>query len=464
MSTLAGPLAIVDLETTGGDPAFDRITEIAVLQVEGLELRSRWSTLVNPGCSIRADAQALTGITNEMLAAAPRFERLANELLGLLDGRLFVAHNARFDYGFLRRAFERCGRRFQAKTLCTVRLSRRLYPSAPGHDLDSLMARHGIACSARHRALPDALALWEFVRQAAAEHGVEVASVAARQVTATPRLPPHLDPAAIDAIPDAPGVYVFHGEGGAPLYVGKSRTLRSRVLAHFSASLRSASALRLAQEVRHVEWQRTTGELGALLKEAALVKSLGPSYNRQLKPGAGPCGLVFDGTRLRLVAAENIDGEALASLSGLFRSRRAALAALRELADEHRFCLQALGFEKDPRRGACFRHQLGRCAGACAGRENVHLHLARVGAALAKLRTRPWPYPGALGIVETDLEAERTEVHVVDRWCYLGSASSEAEVEELLSARRGRRFDYDHYRILVRHLARRGVRTVRLAA
>src|SRR5579871_1941705 len=219
------PLAIVDLETTGTDPASDRITEIAILEVDGFALASRWSTLVNPGTSIPSAIQALTGISNEMAAAAPSFTELTDGLREKLAGRVFVAHNARFDYGFLRREFERAGIRFTAKTLCSVRLSRRLYPGRGRHDLDSVIARHGISCHARHRALGDADALWQFLQLAAAEHGTEVLSVAARQVAREPVLPAHIERSTIDAIPEAPGVYLFFGEGGAPLYVGKSRTL-----------------------------------------------------------------------------------------------------------------------------------------------------------------------------------------------------------------------------------------------
>ena len=123
-----GPLAIVDVETTGSDPASDRITEIAVLEVSGFALTAQWSTLVNPGGTIPGAIQALTGITQEMVESAPRFADIAAELYERLAGRVFVAHNARFDYGFLRREFDRAGLKYLARTLCTVRLSRRLYP------------------------------------------------------------------------------------------------------------------------------------------------------------------------------------------------------------------------------------------------------------------------------------------------------------------------------------------------
>jgi DNA polymerase-3 subunit epsilon len=465
---LEAPLAIVDLETTGGSPAWDRVTEIAVMEIDGFEVSSEWSTLVNPETTIPPAIQALTGITNDMVAGAPRFAALAEELFERLAGRVFIAHNARFDYGFLRREFERTGRKFSAKTLCTVRLSRRLYPEHPRHNLDSVIERHGIQCRARHRALGDADALWQFLRAAAADHGSDILAVAARQVAKRTALPPHLERSAIDAVPEAPGVYLFYGEGPSPLYIGKSVSMRSRVLQHFSADLRSEKEAHLAREVRRIEWQRTAGELGALLREAQLVKALAPAFNRQLRRPDGLCGFVFDGTRLRLARADEIDAESLPLVHGLFRSRRAALEALRALADVERLCLQTLGFDEAARAGACFRHQLGRCAGVCAGKENVHLHLARLGAALLQHRAARWPHRGPLGIVERDPDGESTEVHVVDRWCYLGTARDDAEVSELVESSRSlsRRpaFDYDHYRILTRHLGKRGVRTIELGS
>jgi DNA polymerase III subunit epsilon len=452
-----GPLAIVDVETTGSDPASDRITEIAVLEVTGFALTAQWSTLINPGGAIPGSIQALTGITQQMVESAPRFSDIAGELYERLAGRLFVAHNARFDYGFLRREFDRAGLKYLARTLCTVRLSRRLYPGAHGHDLDSLIERHGLECEARHRAAPDAAALWQFLCVAAADHGEDVLEVAARQVSRQPTLPPHLDRGAVDAIPDAPGVYLFYDEGAAPLYIGKSRAMRSRVLQHFIAGSS------WTPRVRRIEWQRTAGELGALLREAALVKELDPVYNRQLRRPGQLCGFAFDGRRLRLARGEEIDAETLPFVYGLWRSRAAAMAALRAAADEHQLCLQVLGFESGPLRSPCFRHQVGRCAGVCAGKENIHVHHARVATALAGLKSAAWPHRGPLGVVEHDRGRDATEVHVLDRWCYLGTASCDSEVAELLEERR-RRFDYDHYRILARHLGKRGVRVVPLAA
>ena len=473
---LEAPLAIVDLETTGAHPVWDRITEIAVIEVEHGEVASEWSTLVNPETAIPPAIQGLTGITNDMVAGAPRFGALAAELHERLAGRVLVAHNARFDYGFLRHEFERAGMRFSARTLCTVKLSRRLYPEHARHNLDSLIARHGLACRARHRALGDAEALWQFLRVAAEERGSAVLAHAAAQVAKRPALPPYIDPAALEAIPEAPGVYLFYGEGDAPLYVGKSIAMRSRVLSHFADDLRSSREMQLAREVRRIDWRRTAGELGALLAEAELVTTLAPVFNRQLRRANGLCGFVLDARRspdaapcgaLRLASADELDAHIVPNLHGMFRSRRAALEALRGLADAHGLCLQTLGFDRTRAgRGACFRHQIRRCAGVCAGRESLAMHHARVAAALGALKTITWPYDGPIGIVEespgTDRDFPDVEVHVVHHWCYLGTAKSDAELAELLAGARRPRFDLDQYKVLARHLAKPRVRVVPL--
>ena len=460
---LDAPLAIVDLETTGAHPAHDRVTEIAVLEVDGGEVANEWSTLVNPQTGIPAAIQALTGITPAMVADAPTFRELAQALHERLQGRLFIAHNARFDYGFLRQEFDRAGIRFQARTLCTVKLSRRLYPEHARHNLDSVIARHQLACEARHRALGDARAVWGFLQAAATERGPDQLGTAVRQLARQQTLPPHIDRAVVDAIPEAPGVYIFRGEGGTPLYVGKSVQLRSRVLQHFADDLRSSREMQLAREIRAIEWQRTAGELGALLREAALVKTLLPVFNRQLRRARELCGFALEGDALKLVAAGGLAAHDVTRLHGLFRSRRAAMEALRGLADEHALCLQTLGFEPAARvGGACFRHQIQRCAGVCAGREDPRVHRARVAAALARLKAHAWPYPGAIGIVEADAGRDVTEVHVVHQWSWLGCARSEAEIPELLCARRPACFDLDQYRILARHLAKPRLRIVHL--
>ena len=158
----ADTLAFVDLETTGGNPAYDRITEIGIVRVQNGELLEEWSSLVNPECPISPYIEAFTGISSEMVADAPRFADVAAAVFEKLRGAVFIAHNARFDHSFLRSEFRKVGLAYSADALCTVKLSRRLYPEHVRHNLDAVIERHGLHCSAqtpRARRCPGALGL-----------------------------------------------------------------------------------------------------------------------------------------------------------------------------------------------------------------------------------------------------------------------------------------------------------------
>ncbi|HET9694195.1 MAG TPA: exonuclease domain-containing protein, partial [Steroidobacteraceae bacterium] len=287
--SLRGPVACVDLETTGGLAAQHRIIEIGIVLLEGGAVVEEWSTLVHPGLRIPAAIAAFTGIDDTMVADAPRFEDVSAEVRLRLDGRLFVAHNARFDYGFLRREFRRLGMRFSAPVLCTVRLSRALYSEQARHNLDALMERFGLSCSARHRALGDAQVLPDLLAAIERQRGADTLHDAVTAALREPRLPAHLPAELADDLPDGPGVYLFRGEDGALLYVGKSRNIRSRVFGHFADERGAGKLSKLARQVRQVEWVETGGELGALLLESRLVEDLAPSGNRRLRRSRHDC-------------------------------------------------------------------------------------------------------------------------------------------------------------------------------
>jgi DNA polymerase III subunit epsilon len=452
--------AFVDLETTGTHAAGDRITEIGVIRVErdahgGPPRITEWSSLVNPGVPIPAAIQVLTGITDAMVAPAPSFAQVAREVAELLAGCIFVAHNARFDYGFLKHAFARLEQAFSARVLCTVRLSRRLFPAAEGHGLDALIARHGLPACERHRALGDARALVAFVRAAYDALPADAVDAAIKRLLRIPSLPPQLPPDALDALPEAPGVYLFYGDNALPLYIGKSVNLRERVGAHFSSDWRSETDLRLSQEIRRIEHEQTAGELGALLREAALVKARLPAHNRALrrKEEAGVLTFRADGMP-QFMPAATIEPHALAGTYGPFASRAAARACLRERAGEQRLCWRRLALERRPH-GPCFARQLRRCAGVCVGEETPESHDARLVESLARWRIPPWPARGAALSRERAALGERVDVHVFDVWCWLGTARDEGELGALLEAPPRPAFDLDVMRLLLRRHAAR---------
>ncbi len=472
---LGQTIAFVDLETTGSNGVVDRITEVGIVLWDEGRVVERWSSLVNPETPIPGFIQGLTGITDEMVAQAPLFADLAAEILDRLQGRLFVAHNARFDHGFLKNELRRAGFDFKPPVLCTVKLSRKLFPQHSKHNLDALIQRHGLKlpADARHRALGDADVLAQFWDRLQHDIPAGALAQAVGELTGRSSWPTHLDPSLADTLPDTPGVYRFMGEGDVPLYIGKAVRIRQRVLSHFSADHRSAKEMSLAQQVRQVDWLETPGEMGALLTEALWIKRQQPIHNVRLRrlaelctwvwrapQGATPEGQTPEGQtqeaqtpeaslpgELTLTWARDLDWGRQHAAHGLFGSKRDANTWLRELAEANGLCQVTLGLEKAPKGRACFAFQMRRCAGVCVGQEPRADHDGRLAALLADWRVRTWPFEGPVKVGEGDAW------HVVDAWSYLGMARSEEEVQALLAHGRPA-FDKDTYRILMAWMPR----------
>jgi len=444
-------VVFLDLETTGASADRDRVTEVGMVEVVNGEFVDEWSTLVNPGCPVPSLITSLTGITDDMVAGAPRFEEIGAELLERLEGRLLVAHNARFDYAFLRAEFRRLRIRFRSRVLCTVRLSRTLFPEHRHHNLDSVMERFGLSCSARHRALGDAQVLWAFARALRRSLEPERLASAVATVTRIPSLPPGLDHERFEDLPDTPGVYVFYAADGTPLYAGKSLNLRTRLIAHFAADGDLDRDQRLALQTASLEWTETAGALGAALREIALLRDLAPLYNRQRKAAEAWSLRWTPGGSVELVDLQDQDSVMRESHYGVFRNRSDALAALRGVARAAQLCRILLGLESGP--GPCSAQPQGACRGVCVGQEPAAQHMLRLAGALARLRLAPWPFTGRIAVREGDPYRALTEIHVLDQWRYLGSARTESELAVLLEQRELPAFDIDHYRLLGRYLS-----------
>jgi DNA polymerase III subunit epsilon len=441
-------IAFVDLETTGATATRDRVTEVAVITWDGRETTS-WSQLLNPEARIPPFIESLTGIHNEMVENAPRFAEIADELAARLAGHIFVAHNVRFDYAFLKNEFRRVDIDFRAPVLCTVKYSRKLFPQYAKHNLDSLIARHGLSAGSRHRALGDAQAIFDFWRKMDETFPAEHLEAVRKTLLARPSLPPHIDAERIDDIPDQHGVYLFYGDNDLPIYVGKAKQLKQRVLAHFSADHALAKEMSISQQVRRIEWQACAGEVDALITEARLIKELQPTLNRQLRRNRDFCSWTLRDAgngqhRPELVYARDLDFGKQSNLYGLFKSAKDARDALIAITKENALCPVVLGLEKGAAGTPCFARQLKRCRGACSGEESALQHSLRLMDALGKLRLKSWPFDGPAVLPEGD------RLHVIDAWCHLGTAGSEAELSTLLAAGKPA-FDRDTYRILVKH-------------
>jgi DNA polymerase-3 subunit epsilon len=445
----------VDVETTGTDPSRDRITEIGVVTVDrdGAAMRvTEWSSLVNPGVSIPPEVSWLTGISEPMVRSAPPFSQLAERLYDTLEGAVFVAHNARFDFAFIKSEFARAGITWTSRTLCTVRLSRRLFPDRGTHSLDAIAARFGLDDSQRHRALGDARLLWRFAQRLYDRVPPSQIEDAVRGLLVRPGLPLQLDRDVLDRIPSAPGVYVMVGAAGHPLYIGKSVDLKTRVAAHFSADAWDERSQRLAREVERIDWERTAGEIGALLRESELIKQRLPAHNVKLRRRSGQGAFILRGGRPRWIRAADLTDTAQQDTYGPFTSRAAARATVSRLAADQGLCLKTIGLEGRRRAegtaSPCFNYQLHRCRGACLGEESPQAHGLRLRQALQPWHMPAWPYQGAIALIEDAGIGAQCDWHVFDRWRWLGTAHERAQAHEVAKASPLPAFDADQFRIV----------------
>ncbi|HEV7611666.1 MAG TPA: exonuclease domain-containing protein [Steroidobacteraceae bacterium] len=459
-------LVFVDLETTGGSAAHDRITEVGLIRVRNGELIEEWSSLVNPERPIPAYIEAFTGISNEMVAGAPRFAEIASVVRQKLQGAVFVAHNARFDHSFLRAEFFKSDTDFSTQVLCTVKLSRRLFPEYARHNLDAVMERHELTCGARHRALGDARVLHDFWSKLRREVDEPRLAAAVQALLGAHKLPAHLPHGLADDLPEGPGVYRFFGEDDVLLYVGKGNSLRSRVCSHFATQDAQSVDGRLAKEVRRIDWVQTAGELGAMLREAQWIRAEKPVFNRRLKSTAEchtlrvPAAQTQGGpaSPVEALPIDGVDAADLAQCFGVFHSVKDARKALSDIARAKQLCLKVLGIEDGE--GSCLAYQVGKCKGACIGKEPLILHNMRLQLALSSLKLKAWPFPGRVALRERSPRSGmpewmlNTDLHVLDQWAYLGTARTDEELATLGASGSSSAFDVDVYRILARYFAK----------
>jgi len=438
------PLAFVDLETTGTTASIDRIIEVGIILVDSSDIQE-WTSLVNPETRISGFIERLTGITNEMVAEAPTFADIAQQVLRMLEGRLFIAHNARFDYGFLKQSFIREGYKFKAKTICTVKLSRRLFPGHSKHNLDSLIERHSLQVKGRHRALADAQLIHQFWQKIQQQISPAEVTAAVKVLAGRPSMPTYLNEQILDSLPEGPGVYLFYGENLLPLYVGKSMNIHQRVLSHFTSDVLSAKGMNLSQQIRRIDYIETGGEISALLKEVELIKKLQPTYNRRLRRNNELCSIMLkkteSGLNVKAAYARDLDFGRQSNLYGLFKNLHEANKVLANLADEYELCKAIIGLEKTTPGNPCFGRQLKRCRGVCVGDEPLMAHSMRIIEALSSLRIKAWPFTGPAYLKEKD------DLIIVDNWAYLGTARTDDELWQLLESPRPQ-FDKDSYQIL----------------
>jgi DNA polymerase-3 subunit epsilon len=372
--------AIIDIETTGGSARLEKITEIAVYLHDGDKTTGEFVTLVNPERNIPYFITNLTGITNEMVENSPRFFEVAKTIIEITEGRTIVAHNARFDYSFIREEFKSLGYNYKRKILDTVALSRKLFPGYRSYGLGNICKELGITITDRHRASGDALATIKLFEMCLVrDREIFGEKSALIKNTRIAKLNPSLDLSVLERIPEEPGVYYFYDTSGNLIYIGKSRNLLSRITTHLSNNTTNR-AMEMRDSIASIEWEITGSELIALIVESFGIKQNKPIYNRAQRRTGFQWGIFhkYDKSGYLNFSYRQVKDEE-AHLS-IFTSKDKTRGTLIKLTETYNLCQKLTGlYETD---GACFHYQVGICMGACCGKESPAEYNARAEKAL----------------------------------------------------------------------------------
>jgi len=407
--------AILDIETTGGSPKTEKITEIAIFFHDGEKVVDEWATLINPEKSIPYFITGLTGITNEMVANAPMFYEVAKELVERTENHIIVGHNVNFDYSFIKSEFKRLGFQYDRETLCTVKLSRKNFPGHKSYSLGKICKDLGIKITDRHRAAGDALAtvkLFEMIRDSQnGESGLELTSEPAGRYK---NLNENLTVEDIQNLPEDCGTYYFFDDKQTLLYIGKSKDIRHRVLSHLGNTT-SKRAMEMKQRIHTISYELTGSELIALLKESKEIKEQKPMYNRAQKRSSFPWGLYtgkdeYGYLTFTLKKISETPDDPITC----FNSKKEAREVLTKMVEKNWLCQKLSGLYQTD--GACFHHTIRQCNGACVQGESVSLYNKRVEALMDSFQLDR----GNVLIIDSGREADERSLVRIEKGMYMG--------------------------------------------
>ena len=363
--------AIIDVETTGGRASRDRVTEVGIVIYDGEKIIDTFQSLVNPETRIPAGIIELTGITMEMVAEAPKFHQIARKIVEITEGRIFVAHNSRFDYDFIREEFRRLGYTYMRKQLCTVRLTRKTYPGLKSYSLGNLTKYFGIELKNHHRAFADAMATTELLKMSliGPDGAKEIKQLVNRGISET-KLPDNLKLKVLEGLPEECGVYYFHDTTGRVIYVGKSKNIRSRAIQHFND--RTAKGKLIASQVADITYELTGSELVALLHESEEIKRLQPTINRASRRTKFAYAIISKindkGYRCFDIVKNTAQVRKEEDVVSEFPTLSRAKGRLNFVRKHLELC--GILCKLNNGRGPCFHYHLKQCGGACCGKED----------------------------------------------------------------------------------------------
>lgn len=359
--------AIIDIETTGGNSRTEKITEIAIYVHDGEKVIDEFASLVNPEKYIPPFITGLTGITNEMVESAPKFYEIAKQIVLKTEDTIFVAHNAKFDYGFVKAEFKRLGFDYNRKTLDTVRLSRKLLPGHASYSLGKLCNDLNIEINGRHRAAGDALAtvkLFEILLQK--NHDFD-ALANPEKFKLLKGIDNENHKTIVNSLPDTTGVYYFYNDQQNLIYIGKSINIKKRVAQHLRNSS-AKKAITMSEQLAGVHIEETGSELVALLLESDEIKRHQPVFNRSQRRTIFSYALyseydVKGYIKLFVDKASKKGSEPITT----FANKAEVQNFVYNQIEKYGLCQKLCGLFNTE--GACFHFGIKKCDGACIGKE-----------------------------------------------------------------------------------------------
>ncbi|PQJ14486.1 exonuclease domain-containing protein [Aureicoccus marinus] len=366
---------IVDIETTNGRLRGNKVTEIALFLWEDGKCIAGYESLVQPEIPIPSFIEGLTGISDEMVADAPLFSDIAEEVRSYLEGAVFVAHSVQFDYHVLKAEFEALGQEFLYPKLCTVRLSRSLVPGLNSYSLGKLCSSLGIPLSNRHRAGGDARAtglLFEYLLALPKGPGTIERFLNRRSREAS--LPPGIEAKEIQALPEAPGIYYFHNAQNEIIYVGKAVNIRKRVWSHFYS--KTAKSQKIRKEIASVHFRLSGSEMLALLIESGAIQEHWPKFNRAQKRRNQSYALFTYEDRQGLKHLAYDQENRVPSILLRLPSAKHCESLLTELCERSSGCPRYYHLLRGAKN--CSGHALGQCQGNCSAAKDAVQHNQKI--------------------------------------------------------------------------------------
>lgn len=449
-------ITFIDLETTGGKASRDRVIEVGYIQYFNGVIISEYESLVNPNCELPYFISKITGIREEQLKAAPPFSEIMYELYENIRDTVIVAHNVNFDYGFLKAEFERHGLEFKTETVCSVKMSRNLFPEFKKHSLDSIIDRYGLACDRRHRALDDAKIIYDFFQIAIKKNNLEIFNdLFLKQIKAT-NLPVGINSAEVDLIPDDVGVYLFWGEDlRVPIFIGRSLNLKTKILSHFDSSKSETREFKIFQSTQRIEYVSANGELGAFLLQAELSSQLNPTYTNKVKRDPVLPVLkrkIYNG--YCYPKKELLDDcliEEVDSLIGVFNSVESMDRHLSKLCKEFKLCPNYMtGKFKE---SECKNFSVSSCIGPCAEIIPAKDYNKVFDEAFLSSRILAWPFNGYLMVKELNAELDDGDIFVFYKWSLVARGKLVGSMYEI-KMQENASFDIDLYKVLKNYILR----------